>query len=92
MRFRGSRGRWRDGVVVLDASFLEEATRRILRAALRLLWRREGWPMGGMGLDDWEAAARVCLGEETARDFPGGTRVRRSQGMVRVGAISEDRP
>jgi tRNA(Ile)-lysidine synthase len=71
----------------LDATVLGAATRRIVRAALRVLWRREGWPMGGMGLDDWDAAAGVCLGEEAARDLPGGMRVRRDRGMVRLDRI-----
>ena len=77
--------RGRDGAVVLDASILEAAPRRLVRAALRLLWRREGWPRGGMGLDDWQGAARVCRGEEPARDLPGGVGVRQAQGLVRLG-------
>ncbi len=69
---------------LLDASVLEASSRRLVRAALRLWWRREGWPMGGMGLEHWQGAAGVCLGEATARDLPGGVRIRRNERSVSV--------
>jgi tRNA(Ile)-lysidine synthase len=67
---------------------LSESSRRLVRAALRTLWRREGWPMGEMGLEQWDGAASVCLGEAVARDLPGGVRVRRVRGHARLGLVT----
>jgi tRNA(Ile)-lysidine synthase len=69
---------------LLSVSVLEASSRRLVRAALRLWWRREGWPMGEMGLDHWQGAAGVCQGEAPARDLPGGLRIVRSDGAVSV--------
>lgn len=78
--------RGRDGAeVLLDPAALGRSSRRLARAALRALWRREGWPMGEMGLEHWDGAAGVCLGEAAARDLPGGLRVRRVRGLARLG-------
>jgi tRNA(Ile)-lysidine synthase len=78
-------------LVVLDGERLAAAPRPRLREALRLLWQREGWPVGAMGFDAWERAAAAALGEATAADLPGGVRVRRRGRAVQVGRLL-DRP
>jgi tRNA(Ile)-lysidine synthase len=72
-------------LVVLDAERLATEGRPRLREALRLLWEREGWPVGGMGFDAWERVAAVALGELAAIDLPGDVRVRRRGRVVQLG-------
>ncbi len=81
-------------VRVLDPARLSAAPRRLVREALRLLWRREGWPEGGTGFEAWERAAAVVFGEAVAVDLPGGVRVRRKGRVVQVweaGRAEDDR-
>ncbi len=59
-------------ILVFDRQRLATAPRHRLREAFRLLWQREGWPMGEMGFDAWERLAEVTLGSATALDLPGG--------------------
>jgi tRNA(Ile)-lysidine synthase len=63
-------------MLVLDRTKLGAAPRHLLREALRLLWRREGWPCDGMRFEDWNRAAAVVCGELTAVDLPGRVHVR----------------
>jgi tRNA(Ile)-lysidine synthase len=72
-------------LVVLDAGRLTAAGRPRLREVLRLLWEREGWPVGGMGFDAWERVAAVARGELAAIDLPGGVRVRRRGRVIQLG-------
>jgi tRNA(Ile)-lysidine synthase len=81
-------------VRVLNQARLSATSRHLVREALRLLWRREGWPDGGAGFDAWERAAAVALGEVVAVDLPGGVRVRRKGRVVQVwqaGRARDDR-
>jgi tRNA(Ile)-lysidine synthase len=64
-------------VVRLDADQLDAAAPHLVREVLRRVWRSQGWPLGGMGLDHWTAAAQVALGEVTAVDLPGGVHAAR---------------
>jgi tRNA(Ile)-lysidine synthase len=75
-------------LLILEAACLEQAPRRLVREALRLLWRREDWPLGGMGFADWDRAAAAALGEAAAVDLPGGIHVRRSGRVVQLGPRS----
>jgi tRNA(Ile)-lysidine synthase len=63
-------------ILIFDRQRLAAAPRHRLREAFRLLWQREGWPMGEMGFDAWERLAAVTLGSATALDLPGGITVR----------------
>jgi tRNA(Ile)-lysidine synthase len=58
--------------IVLESECLLAASDRALRAMLRLLWEREGWPRDDMGFDAWERLADQARGRGTATDFPGG--------------------
>jgi tRNA(Ile)-lysidine synthase len=72
-------------LVVLDGERLATASRPRLREALRLLWEREGWPVGGMGFDAWQRVAAVALGELAAIDLTDGVRARRCGRVVQIG-------
>jgi tRNA(Ile)-lysidine synthase len=73
------------GEVCLDSARLATAPGRIVRGVLRLLWRRENWPLGAMDAAHWHALEGVCRGEPVARDLPGGVRVRYAGSFVRLG-------
>jgi len=55
---------------------LTEAPRHRVREMFRLVWRREGWPTGEMGFEDWERLTAVALGEATAVNLPQGISAR----------------
>jgi tRNA(Ile)-lysidine synthase len=74
-------------VLVFEARRLGRAPRRLVREVFRLVWRREGWPLGEMGFREWDRVAAVALGEVPAVDLPGGVRVRR-RGRVVQAAIT----
>ena len=73
------------GEVWLDSATLAGAPGRLIRAVLRLVWRRENWPLGAMDAAHWHALQWVCRGEPVARDLPGGVRVRYVGSFVRLG-------
>ena len=50
-------------MLVFDRCALAAAPRRLTRAALRLAWAREGWPLDAMGYDAWERLAGLVYGE-----------------------------
>ncbi len=71
-------------VRILDASTLAGAPRAVTRAALRLLWEREGWPMNDMTFDAWERAVEVACRNAGACDFPGGISMRSAGRVVQI--------
>ncbi|NBO90879.1 MAG: tRNA lysidine(34) synthetase TilS [Planctomycetia bacterium] len=79
-------------LLTLDATPLVAAPGFILRAAFRLLWRSQGWPMGEMGADHWRAIESVCRGTAKARDLPGGQRIRRIGGLIRLERLDGNCP
>jgi tRNA(Ile)-lysidine synthase len=64
--------------------------RQLVREVFRLVWMREGWPLGGMGFREWDRLAAVAAGEMTSVDLPGAIRARRYQHVVQVGQISSN--
>jgi tRNA(Ile)-lysidine synthase len=70
--------------LVLDAATLAAAPRAVLRAALRLLWEREGWPMSDMSFEAWDRAVEIAGGNAPACDFPGGVSMRKAGRVVQV--------
>jgi tRNA(Ile)-lysidine synthase len=71
-------------MVVLDARQLSAAPVVLLRETLRLLWLREGWPLGAMGYEAWQRAAALVRGEDAAMDFPGGLHMRRVGHVIQI--------
>jgi tRNA(Ile)-lysidine synthase len=69
--------------VILDAAALG-ASRVLIRAVLRLLWEREGWPVGGMSFDSWERAVEVACRDVGACDFPAGVTMRHTGRVVQL--------
>jgi tRNA(Ile)-lysidine synthase len=72
-------------LVVLDRVRLAAASRRLVRAAFRRVWRREGWPLARMGQAAWERLADLVFGDVPAVDLPGGVHARRRERVVQVG-------
>jgi tRNA(Ile)-lysidine synthase len=73
--------------IILDAAALG-ASRAVIRAVLRFVWEREGWPRSEMGFDAWDRAAEAACGEAGACDFPGGVSMRRAGRVVQIGRRS----
>ena len=69
--------------IVLDAATLG-SSRCLIRALLRLVWEREGWPMDDMTFDAWERAVEIALRNVGAWDFPGGVTVRHAGRVVQI--------
>jgi tRNA(Ile)-lysidine synthase len=71
--------------LVLDSATLTAAPRAVLRAALRLLWEREGWPVSDMSFDAWDRAVEIAGGNAPACDFPAGVSMRKAGRVVQIG-------
>jgi tRNA(Ile)-lysidine synthase len=71
--------------VILDAASLVTGPRLVVRTALRLVWEREGWPLGGMGYDHWDRLIEIADREAGGWDFPGGVSARRRGRVVQLG-------
>jgi tRNA(Ile)-lysidine synthase len=70
--------------IILDAATLAAAPRAVRRAALRLVWEREGWPVADMGFDAWDRAVEIAGGAAPACDFPAGVSMRRAARVVQL--------
>ena len=71
-------------VVVLSIGKLRAAPHRVIRGAFRHLWKREGWPRGGMGFAEYERLADLVASDGGAHDMPGGVHVRRRGAVLQV--------
>lgn len=71
-------------MVILDIAVLRQAPRRLVRAALRRVWRRERWAMDGMGHAEWERLADLAAADAGAWDLPGGAHARRRAGVLQL--------
>jgi tRNA(Ile)-lysidine synthase len=72
-------------LLVFDRAALAAAPRRLVRAALRLAWEREGWPVGGMGYEDWQRLADLIQAGDRAADLPGRVRARCRGRVLQLG-------
>ena len=70
--------------IILDAATLLAASRGALRAALRLVWERENWPMSDMSFDAWNRTVEIATGNATAGDFPDGVTMRHAGRVVQL--------
>ena len=52
----------------------------------RLVWQREGWPIGAMTFDDWQRLVDLVHAEAGQHDFPGPIRARRVKGVLQISA------
>jgi tRNA(Ile)-lysidine synthase len=71
-------------MLILNATKLPSIGEAKVRAALRMLWDREGWPTQAMTFDHWKRAAAIALGQHPAADFPDGVHVRRNERVVQL--------
>lgn len=78
--------------LVLDRPRLAAAPGRVVRALLRLVWEREGWPRDGMNFAAWQRLAALARGDGVAGDFPGGVRARRRGRVVLLERVRPDGP
>jgi tRNA(Ile)-lysidine synthase len=75
--------------VVLDLAGLDTVVPHAVREFLHYVWKREGWPRGGMTLEHWRRAADVARGKAPARDLPGGIRIVGTARVVRIGPAAD---
>jgi tRNA(Ile)-lysidine synthase len=73
--------------IILNAARLAGRSRHLVRELFRLIWAREGWPLGGMGFADWDRVAAVALAEMPTVDLPGGITARTQGRVVQVGPV-----
>jgi tRNA(Ile)-lysidine synthase len=64
-------------MVVIAVESLREVAECVAAEMFRLVWRREGWPMGEMNHDDWQNVAALAMATSGSQHFPGGVRARR---------------
>lgn len=69
--------------VILDCAALG-SSRVLIRALLRLVWEREGWPLEDMTFAAWERAVGVAVRDSGACDFPGGVSMRHAGRVVQI--------
>jgi tRNA(Ile)-lysidine synthase len=72
-------------LLVFDRHCLAESSRHRVRTLWRLVWEREGWPLGQMDYHAWNRLAAVTQGEMTAADLPGGIRALCRERVIQVG-------
>jgi tRNA(Ile)-lysidine synthase len=71
-------------MLVFSAARLQEAPANLVREMFRLVWQREGWPMGDMDFERWNWLVEISHGSRTATDFPGKIHVRRAGAVLQV--------
>lgn len=76
------------GLLIFDRPRLAAAPRGLVREALRLAWRREGWPENGMSFAGWDRLADLVFAESGAIDLPGGVRACNAGRVVQLGRHS----
>ena len=74
-------------ILIFDRTQLAAAPRRLTRAALRLAWAREDWPLDPMTYAAWERLADLVHEEATAIDLPGRIRGRVRGRVLQLGPI-----
>ena len=72
-------------IVVLRVEALDRCPALLAREAFRLVWQREGWPMGEMNYDDWQRLLAITAGDVKSWDFPGGIHARRVGRVLQLG-------
>jgi len=71
-------------VLIFDRQILVASGRPLVREAFRLVWQREGWPVGAMDFAAWERVADVVLGKLPAVDLPGPVQMRGQKRVVQL--------
>jgi tRNA(Ile)-lysidine synthase len=71
-------------VLIFDRQILAASGRPLVRETFRLVWQREGWPLGAMDFAAWERVADVAFGESPAVDLPGPVQMRCRERVVQL--------
>ena len=71
-------------ILVFSADRLRNASVNLVREMFRLVWQREGWPMGDMDFASWQRLVEIVDGSCSAWDFPGTIHVRRVGNVVQI--------
>jgi tRNA(Ile)-lysidine synthase len=71
-------------MVILDRQVLTKSSRLLVREAMRLIWEREGWPMGEMDFAQWNHAESL-----SPHDFPGGVSLHVRERVVQLSSSSK---
>ncbi len=74
-----------DNVLVFSRAYLAGLAPFWIREVFRLVWKREGWPMGEMTADDWRRFGGLVDGTLPRHEFSGGVRARGQLHVVQVG-------
>jgi tRNA(Ile)-lysidine synthase len=74
------------GATQIELTELANQPRYIFRELLIAVWRREGWPMQGMGWEQWDELGELAhaAGPLVRRVFPGGVMVEVAEGRMRL--------
>jgi len=78
-------------MIVLSADRLASVAPYLIREVLRLVWKRENWPLADMTFDDWDRLANLGPWESGAFDLPGGIHARRAGRVVPLKAFPRRR-
>jgi tRNA(Ile)-lysidine synthase len=70
--------------LIFSLAPLQKASANLVREMFRLVWQREGWPMGGMDFERWNWLVEIVQEARPACDFPGKIHVRRFGGIVQI--------
>jgi tRNA(Ile)-lysidine synthase len=70
--------------LVFSAVRLQTASANLVREMFRLVWHREGWPMGDMDFERWNRLVEIVHGSLPACDFPGKIHARRVGGVIQL--------
>jgi tRNA(Ile)-lysidine synthase len=69
--------------ILIDTTLLSTAPRALVREVLIAAWRAQGWPMQGMGYDQWELLATLAAGpagsQTSKRVLPGEVLAERAE-------------
>jgi len=71
-------------ILVFDVDMIQGVNSVLVREMFRLVWSREGWPMGEMGAEEWEVFPGLAEGSVSAVDLPGGVHARRKGRVIQV--------
>ena len=76
--------------VTIDTSQLDLDEPYLVRQILMEVWRRQGWPLGEMGFQQWESIAKMLENRQTssALTMPGRIRVSSENGKLMMERIS----
>ena len=73
-------------ILVFSTDRLRNASVNLVREMFRLVWQREGWPMGDMDFASWHRLVEIVDGSCSAWDFPGTIHVRRAGNVIQIHA------